>query len=115
QVEKKDDNQYLIKTSYPDGRVTRIASLSHLNKHLKKDSLSDLPSIHWINKNHLYINTGKKLIKGLVQEKSIHWKDWVILPENAANITAHETGQVAYTLENNLWLVDKNTVTHQIT
>ncbi len=116
QVLKGDRNEYLVRTMVPQGQTDTVETLRKLNQALYgRDSLKGLPLLGWIDRDYVYINNGNTLSRGALTRNGIIWSPWVSLPKEAENLTVDKSMQAAYTIKNNLWLVDKNRNTIQVT
>ncbi len=105
QVVKEGRDEYLVRTVFPSGTSDTIETLPHLNTSLYgKDSLKGLPLFNWIDHDYAYFNNGNTIARGTLTGNQFRWNTWVKLPAGAANVTVDKSMQVAYTLENNLWL-----------
>jgi dipeptidyl-peptidase-4 len=71
------------------------------------EKVTSIAAIKWIDQSHVYFINGKKVITGNLQGDKFSWKIMAALPDNAEHITVDKTMQVAYTIDNNLWLWDK--------
>ncbi|MCB9064934.1 MAG: hypothetical protein H6551_07295, partial [Chitinophagales bacterium] len=113
---KADKEQYWVSISYPSGRVDTILTLSDLNKSIDREkAYTSLPSLHWIDKGLVWIKDGKDLKQGIISGDGMVWSKWVSVHENAANITVDKYQNVAYTVDNNLYMVTRDRQTKQVT
>ncbi|MFI5196258.1 MAG: DPP IV N-terminal domain-containing protein [Chitinophagales bacterium] len=69
-----------------------------------------IPAIKWLDKDNAYFVNGKDVILGTLSGHEFSWATWTILPEQAENITVDKNRKIAYTLDNNLWLYDKEKI-----
>lgn len=88
-----------------NGKTDTVMSLKKLNQTLfAKDSLKAFPNMVWMDKNQFYFNSGDQLNYTKMGKDVWYSK---VLPKGAENITiAPKTQDVAYTVENNLYLND---------
>lgn len=77
--------------SYPDGETVTAA-----------------PAIKWLDKNTAWFMNGKSMIMGRTDGHSWSWTKWAVLPENAENIWVDKNKRTAYTIDNNLYLLDND-------
>jgi dipeptidyl-peptidase 4 len=116
QVVKEGKNEYLVRTSFPKGYTDTVETLQKLNKALfGRDSLKGLPIFGWIDHDYAYFNNGSSIDRGVLTGRGFNWSHWLILPEEAENVTVDKSSQVAYTVKNNLWMVTKDKRTMQVT
>lgn len=105
-----DNNKALIRMSVPQMTHDTILRISDIDKGLKA-----IPSLTWINKNEVYYSKGKDYFSGVKNGKAWSFKKWATLPADAENILVDKTGkQIAYTIDNNLFLLDNYSKTQQI-
>jgi len=101
----KDGNEEVYQvTAYPDGTTTRLFTLSNINLALHSD-LKAMPAIKWLDEEHVYINNNGTLYRGSVQPGGTTWKKWITIPAKAENLTIDKSGEAAFTIDNNLWIV----------
>ena len=108
QVLKGTQNEYLVRTLIPSGFTDTVETLQKLNQAVYgRDSLKGLPLLGWIDRDYAWFNHGNALSRGALTRNGFIWSTWVTLPESAENLAVDKSMQVAYTVKNNLWLVDK--------
>lgn len=113
---KEEDEQYWVSISFPSQRVDTVLTLSGLNKSIEREKdFKSIPSIHWINKGLVWIRDGNDLIQGIASGGGFIWSKWVSLPEAAENITVDKYQNVAYTVDNNLYMITHDRVSKQVT
>ena len=88
--ENSIENFYVDQGEYPEG-----------------EKLSAIPSIKWLDNNHAYIIHNKSVLLGTLSNHKFSWTKLAILPDKADNVTVDKSRQIAYTVDNNLWLLDK--------
>ena len=116
QVVKSNGNDYWIGIEYPKSTTDTVFSLKQLNQSLfGKDSLKSIPALSWLAKDHVYFNNANNLNKGTFNGKTWSWEQWLTLPEAADNIKVDKSGNVAYTIEQNLWMVTADKKTLEVT
>lgn len=96
-----------VSTRFPDGKTDTVLRLKELND-ATKGKLKAIPGFRWLDKGLVYYQTGSDLKKGTKTAAGYMWEDWFTFPDNAANITVDKSLNVAYTIDNNLYLLDKN-------
>ena len=116
QVVKEGKNEYLVRTVVPQGTTDTVETLQKLNKSLfGRDSLKGLPIFGWIDHDYAWFNNGRDLDRGVLTGNGFRWSHWVTLPKEAEHVTVDKSMKVAYTVENNLWMVDKGGRVVQVT
>lgn len=116
QVIKNDGKEFWIKTTYPKDKTDTVENLQHLNKAVfGKDELKALPQMNWIDRDYVYFKNKNNTYLGALTAKGIIWNKWLSIPDNAENITVDKSRNVAYTINNNLWIVTADKQTLQIT
>lgn len=61
-------------------------------------------SMKWIDKDRAYVQKGGKIYVGTLSDKAWSWQLVTTLPDNAENITVDKSLNIAYTVENNLFI-----------
>ncbi|MBS1774382.1 MAG: DPP IV N-terminal domain-containing protein [Bacteroidetes bacterium] len=92
---------------FPDAKTDTVLRLKELNTNTKS-KLKSLPSFKWLDKGLVYYQDGNDLKKGTRTAVGYMWEDWFTFPDNAENIMVDKSMNVAYTIDNNLYLLDKN-------
>jgi dipeptidyl-peptidase-4 len=116
QVVKDGKEELVVRTSFPRGRTDTVESLGKLNKALYgKDSLKGLPPFGWLDGEYAYFFNGSSLDKGVLTGNGFSWSHWLTLPKEADNITVDKSRQLAYTVDNNLWMVTRDKRQVQVT
>lgn len=116
QVVKNNGASFWIRTIYPANKTDTIERLQSLNKTLfGKDSLKGFPMMNWIDHDYAYFNWNNQLFLGTFTGNSFTWSSWVKIPADADHITVDASRQIAYTLKNNLFLVDGKNQTLTVT
>lgn len=105
-----------ISVQFPQMVKRTILRVSDINNTLKKDKpMNSLPNMHWINKGLVWIKDGQDLVQGIVSDNGVLWSKWVSVPKGAENITVDKYQNVAFTLDNNLYMVDRDRKMHEVT
>lgn len=104
QVEKSGNSEIWKSTDFPDEDVDEVVTLSRLNKDLGT-VMKTMPVFTWLDKDHAYFMDGKKLCLGTFSGEDADWKVWRTLPDNAANVSVDAYRNIAYTVDNNLYMV----------
>lgn len=107
-------NDAWFSTHFPDGKVDTVLRLKELNEAIN-GKLKSIPSIRWIDKGYVYFQTGNDLKKGTKTAAGYMWENWMTLPEKAANTVIDKSLNIAYTIDNNLYLISKDKQTKQLT
>ena len=100
QTEKKNDREVWTVTHYTS-RGKTVFTVEQGNYGVKVNSI---PTIKWLNKNHVYFLSGKDVVLGTLDQEKFTWSLLVSLPEKAENITVDSNLNIASTIDNNLWL-----------
>lgn len=107
----------LLRTTVPQMKSDTLIRLSSINDQLfPKDGLKTLPEIKWLNRNSFYFSSKGNYF--LAEEKNGSWqyRKWLSLPANAANMAVeNKSRQIAYTIDNNLYLTDAYGKKQQVT
>lgn len=64
----------------------------------------NVSSMKWIDKERAYVQKGGKIYVGTLSDKAWSWQLVTTLPDNAENITVDKSLNIAYTVENNLFI-----------
>ena len=70
------------------------------------ETVKSIPSLKWLDEETVYFMNGKHMITGKVDDEQINWVLGAEFPEKAEHITVDKSGRMAYTLDNNLFLMD---------
>jgi len=106
-VVKAPKGEAWVSVSFPSLKVDTALKLEELNSALgRKDKT--LPALHWISKGLVWVKNGDELVQGLATAGGFMWSKWVTLPKEAANITVDEYQNLAYTVENNLYMITRD-------
>lgn len=116
QVVKTGNGDVWISTKFPEAKTDTVLRLKELNdKVFGTDKLKKLPALNWLEEGVVYFTDSNEIKKGIRTAQGFEWYTWMTLPENAANITVDKrSGQIAYTVDNNLWLFTKEKKTIQL-
>lgn len=120
QIKKGDNNQFLISTSVDQNKIDTLLDLQSINNNIlhKKDSLKNFPTFSYINKNLIQFSIGQDVYHLDLSQKGFEniAKKAFQLPKNADNISYNKYHNiVAYTIDNNLYLIDQKGITHTVT
>src|SRR5690606_20419516 len=87
-----------------------------LNKQLFTDNpLSSFPSITWLDQDYAYFRKGNNLYLGVLTAAGFSWSHWVELPAKAQNLQVNKHRQLAYTVNQNLFMVTRDGKTLAVT
>lgn len=114
QVEKSGGEDIWTATTFPSGKKDTVLTQSGLSSSLG-ESLKSLPVIKWLDDDYAYFTKDGKVMLGLQTAQGFNWNQWTTLPANADNVTYDKHRLIAYTVDNNLWMVTKNKTTIQVT
>ncbi len=116
QVVRTDSGDVWISTKFPEKTIDTVLKLKDLNtKVYGKEKLMFMPAMKWLEQGTAYYIDGHEIKKGIMSGEGFLWSNWLTLPEKAENITVHKTGNVAYTIDNNLWFINNNKQTIRLT
>jgi len=72
--------------------------------------VSGVPAIKWLEENKAFFISGTSVVTGtLIDNEKWVWTLAASLPDNAANITVDKSLNIAYTIDNNLYLQQNTT------
>ncbi len=109
QVVKVGDSYAWISTSFPAIKTDTVLRLAEVNDVLnKKKPLKAMPELTWLDEGVVYFTDDNLVMKGTLTAGGVKWSKWLQLPEAADDITVDKSGQVAYTIGNNLWMANKD-------
>jgi dipeptidyl-peptidase-4 len=100
-VVKKGSDAAWVAISFPKGTADTVLHLGDLN-------MKAMPTLTWLSKGQVYYQDGNVIKEGIKTGNGFQWSNWVTLPENAANVTVDKSRNIAYTIDNNLWFIDKD-------
>ena len=107
-------DQVVYRTEVPSMKSTTFFTLSDFNKALfGKDSLKSISDINWNNKRP-YVKVGNVLYVVHAQQPTLKFSQWQVLPATAENLKVKDE-VIAYTVNNNLFFIDKTGQTHTVT
>lgn len=116
-VVKTGNGEALIRQHVPRLDTDTILSLNELNEQLQnKYIFRSLPAVDWLDNLSFLLNRGNQYF--MVARGGRGWgtRLWRELPNNADNADVHKRSrQIAYTINNNLYLLDASGKTHTIT
>ena len=69
--------------------------------------VAGIPALKWIDKDNACFIAGKDVINGKLADNRWTWTKWATLPDNAENVTIDKNRKIAWTIDNNLWIYDK--------
>ncbi|MEZ5015547.1 MAG: DPP IV N-terminal domain-containing protein [Flavipsychrobacter sp.] len=108
-VVKDGDDQLLLSIDFPSEKVDTVLKKSNTQ------GLSSLAMLQWLDKGLVYYKKGAQLRKGVMTGAGFQWMDWVKLPEHAAHLTVDKSQNIAYTIDNNLWMITRDGKQLQLT
>ncbi len=113
QVEKKDNVERWSATNY-GAEKNNVVSIEQ-GTYPEGEKVANIPGLKWIDKNSAYFVNGKSVLLGELEDNKFTWSKWTTLPDNAENVFVDKSKRIAYTIENNLYLVDKDKHTIKVT
>ncbi len=113
----KGDKEALVRVSVPGLKTDTLFGIKDINYGLfGKDSLKAMPQLQWIRDNESYFTSGRTLYSIQYANHQWNYKLWAALPPNTTTIKVDpKSKQVAYTIDNNIYLRDVYGNTHSIT
>lgn len=114
QVVKTANGDAWVRTSYPGGKSDTTLTIQQLNSAIK-GNLKSMPAFTWLDQEYVYFITGKELYMGIYTASGFNWNLWTTLPDNAENVTVDKSRNVAYTIDNNLWMLTNKKELVQVT
>jgi len=112
QVEKANDGDQWSVVNYSDEDAETIMKIDQ-GKYPAE--VKSIPEIKWLDKDHAYFMNNKDLILGTFAMHRFKWEAWATLPKDAENVSIDKSSKVAYTIDNNLYLLDKSKQALQLT
>lgn len=112
-VVKTDNGEAWVSLSFPAGKADTVLRLQELVNNGNK--LKAFPAMQWVDKGNVYFINGNEVKHGIRTSTGFQWTTWVTLPENAQNVTIDKRMNIAYTIDNNLWLITPDKRTLQLT
>lgn len=70
--------------------------------------VSGTPTLKWVSATRAYFINGTSVVMGVLQDDSWTWTLAAELPEKAENITVDKSRNIAYTVDNNLYLQESS-------
>lgn len=108
-VVKAGNEDVWVSVRFPDMKVDTVLRLSEVNKGLGKEpALKAMPELHWIDKGLLWVRDGERLVQGVATGGGIMWSKWVTVNKAAENLGVDKFQNVAYTVDNNLYLITRD-------
>lgn len=65
------------------------------------------PALKWLDKDVAWFMNGKNVVTGKLSGNTFGWSTLATMPDKAERITVDKSTRIAYTIDNNLWLWDK--------
>jgi dipeptidyl-peptidase 4 len=114
QVINKDGDDLLSVVNYSSEDAETAFRITNQQLRLRGD-LKQIPELHWLNNSQAYYTNDKEYILGTLIGHKFQWQLWTTLPEKAENVTVDKYDRMAYTIDNNLWLMDADGQKTQVT
>lgn len=108
-VDGEPANEYMLRSSSPLWKTDTLLRLSDLNARLfSKEPLRALPAISWMKDGKTaYFKVKDICYRARYANKYWTFEKWAEFPKGADNFQYHAlSGQIGYTIGNNLYLVD---------
>ena len=110
QTEKKNDNDIWKVTNISGSEVTT----HEVEQGAYPEKVTAIPAIKWLDKDNVWFMNGKNVISGKLSGNTFNWSLMAALPAPAEHVTVDKSRRVAYTIDNNLWLWDKEKGSTQV-
>ncbi len=114
QIEKSPDGDIWTSITFPSNKKDTVLTVNGLASSLN-GKYKALPAIKWLDEDYVYFTKDNNVTLGLQTAGGFNWSSWATLPANAENVTYDKHRLIAYTVDNNLWMVDKNKKAVQVT
>lgn len=114
QIEKKDGKDQWTTTNYATEKAGVISNVEQ-GVYPDGEKVNSIPALKWLNKEKAYFINDNSVITGTIDGNKFNWSKWVKLPDNNANTTVDKSMRIAYTVDNNLWMIDKDKKVIQVT
>lgn len=110
-------NEVLLSTTVPQLKTDTLVRLQDINQALfGRDSLQAIPTVQWLNGESFYFAISNDLYIARKTAGKWQYSKWHSLPEQAENVNVQQSsGQVAFTVNNNLQLIDSRGQLHAVT
>ncbi len=104
------EDDKIITVNATNQNKSTLFTLANLNENLGEDEkLKALPTIHWLSTISFMFKTKQTYYKAALQGSNILLQKFAEIPPTAANITLHKPSlQIAYTIDNNLYVVNSS-------
>jgi len=103
QSEKKNNEDVWTVTSFSADGTT----VSNIDQGTYPEKVTAIPAIKWLDKDDAWFLNGKDVLLGAYAAHKFNWSVLATMPENADHVTIDKSKKIAYTVDNNLWLWDK--------
>ena len=110
-------NDVLLKTSVPQMKTDTLLRLKDINNQIAPDkALTGFPEIFWLKNDQFYFFVKSKYYLAKKQNNNWSLSSWHKLPDEAENVHIEpKTKQIAYTVDNNLYIKDSYGAVQAIT
>lgn len=111
------DGDYLLSSTVPAMKMDTLLFLEKINAQLSEvERLKSIPVVQWFDSRNFYFNNKQAYYFGTIANGYATVKKWLELPAEAANVTIHKPSkQIAYTIDNNLFLINAQGQTLTVT
>ncbi len=114
QVEKNGDEDMWTAITFPSGKKDTVITQNSLSSALS-ETYKSMPVIKWLDEDYAYFTKGRNVTLGLQHAGGFNWIPWASLPADADNMTYDKHRLIAYTVDNNLWMVNRDKKNIQVT
>ncbi len=106
QSEKKDSTELWKLIDFAGGKMSDPTYVAQ-GEYPEGEKFTGIPGIKWLDAEHAYVVHDKSVLLATYKDKKLTWTKLAMLPENAENVTLDKSRKIAYTVDNNLWLLDR--------
>lgn len=116
-VPDENKKQAWVKYTVPALKADTLLKVAWINEQLFKTTpLQDLPFIQWLTATEAWFNMDNVYYKGKLANNKMEFSLWCTLHKGAENVSiSKETGNIAYTVNNNVYLYTSEGKSVQVT
>lgn len=116
QVVKGANTEYLVRTRVPEMAADTLCSVADFKNLFKEEQApTSFGSLQWTDESTLMMTRGQQVYRAVVRGDRCIWRAYATLPTDAENMTIDKQGQIGYTINNNLWMIDGDGQTLAVT
>ncbi len=115
QVQTDNNRDAWVVTDYSNKAAKTTVQAIEVNGPKGKKSIT--PALKWLDKGHAWFMNDKEVTMASLAADHSGWSTslLVTMPDNAEHVTVDKSGRIAFTIDNNLWLWDKEKGKIQVT